>query len=122
MATIIELLKNGREKVFHGWCQNCISMNKDGHSVPSNSKEAAHWSAVGAIYSHPEAYDEFEDRPYEALSILVETIERFNFSRNHISTFLSEWNDLKTTTQSEVIEAFDKAIYLCKERDYAAIH
>lgn len=104
MFNLIDNLKEAKKIVEAGWCQRLYA-------------EGDNHCAVGAIYAackNPTIAEHMVDVFIEANKIPNSGSGRY-FTK---TCSISVWNDLKTTTKQDVINAFDKAIEHAQDKSY----
>ena len=103
MLTIVDQLKEGRERVKKGWTQKTHARNAKGRSVGFRSPKAVQWCVVGSC---------------DCANACVKYLRSIVFSRYPNEQSIVTWNDRSERTQEDIIEAFDRAIELA-EKDLA---
>lgn len=100
---VIETLRQGRIKIKKGWVQGDLAVDKHGDGVKSTSEEAVGWCALGAVGVQN------EERPGTAGRALEVVLDLGQFEN------VPEFNDDGNTTQSDVLDVYDKAIKYVKK-------
>ena len=100
--TTLEILQIGRDRVARGWVQNTNATDAVGHCVDADDPSAVAWCLIGAIDPPIVSVDWQAYAPYAALWEALEQAFR--------SGPLSNYNDLPTTTQADIVALFDRAI------------
>ena len=99
MNKVIDLLEIGRLLIKKGWCQNALSLDSQGQSVHPSSISASKWCVLGAIASQM-SDDNVEEK---VIHLLNSNIPDNTFS-------IQDFNDLTSTSKTDVLGLFDKAI------------
>ena len=110
MKSVLEILKQGKERVTKGWCQGVLTRTADGVGVHGTHPLAVRWCATGALNT-PLGGD-FRDNEITAYLFLE---ERILGGRSVIL-----WNNDPKRTQEEVINLFDRAINVWEMRGVSA--
>lgn len=100
----LQVLEGARRRLETGWVQGFFAADENGDGVDVNSPLACRWCSGGAIRVESD-----EDGVYYAARCLLTTAIE--------SISIADWNDEPGRTKEEVLEAFDKAIALAKERE-----
>jgi len=96
--TTIAILTNARAFIAKGWCQGKSALDGDGNPIDATHPQAVRFCIFGA---------------FDATGIILEdpVIELFKEASGlPPDRPLTGWNDEPGRTQSEVLEAFDRAI------------
>lgn len=96
-GSVVEVLRQAREKVASGWTQRAFARNARGEAQSSLTPGAACWCSFGAIHS--------TDQGELGESAIA-------FFEQAIKANIVAWNDYSRRKHEEVIAAFDKAIEL----------
>ena len=104
MSSTAELLREARALIERGWTQDVMACDKDGEEIDSCDDRAAQWCAVGAIerVTAGGAHNHYREMRVALTAARPVNKDRF--------TTTIGWNDHPLTTQSEVLETFDRAI------------
>lgn len=102
LATPETLLRNARRYVKDGWAQGSFARDADGKIVNRTDASACRWCVLGALLN---AADGLPGGHF-VYSDAVSRLQRATQSE----IGLTRWNDADTTTQADVLAAFDKAI------------
>lgn len=102
--TVLEVLKQARELVKQGWCQNAFAQNGEGEQVSTWSNRACKFCAWGAIRAVVDGDHEAEDGAVRAL------VRALGKNPEAVTGAIVNWNDAFGRKQIDVIEAFDLAI------------
>ena len=104
----VNILEKAKELIRVGWCQHWYARNADGETVDLRSDSAVSWCATGAIGravnvdipgGHGIRYNDW-------LSI-VKLVIKVNKT---INAGLPSWNDARSRTREDVLEAYDITI------------
>lgn len=115
---ISQLLTDAKQLIVDPshWTKGEYARNKEGFKVADSSDHACQYCAVGSLWrasgflrGEPDSDPVKGDLVDRACSVLLEAIGK--------KKGLSVWNDLPETTHQDVINAFDKAIYLALEKE-----
>lgn len=96
--SVVDVLRQARERVASGWCQRWLAVDSRGHPIHYSDPNACEFCAMGAISVSGNKIDS-----YFAFDLL-----RTAIGNESIAT----WNDDPFRTQRQVVDAFDKAIEL----------
>lgn len=99
-----EILVAARERVAKGWCKGKYSVDADGNSCCF--ADAAKVCASGAMMADEEDLGLSDSAIREARGFFLEAIADKRIGNGSIVDF----NDDASTTQTDVLAAFDKAI------------
>lgn len=110
----VEYLEKGLELIKKGWCQNAGARNKNGCSVSARSPEAVSYCMDGALYKTLNPYIDVDNKLTISLRgrLYINAILR---SKNYLHSLIT-FNDTEGRTKEEVIDVFEKAIELAKNR------
>ena len=119
---ILEVLEKARKLIEDParWCKYSTALTKEGHSTNPNSGNAVKWCATGALYKVTAMYV-YEhcvilDRDIlsRAKNRLIAAIEANLECRYPLG--LTHFNDESMTTHEDILEMFDNAISIEKEK------
>lgn len=102
--TTLEILQKARGLIEKGWTQGEIARGKDNERRSEYDSEAICWCMVGSIFCASGPLDDYlipNPERKKAFLAIESAVGRLN---------LAAWNDESGRTQSEVLQAFDKAI------------
>ena len=115
MKSVLEILKQGKERVTKGWVQHVLALTADGIACAGYATDAVSWCAVGALDVPPRDRILFPgvDNPSMRAYMFLE--------RNVLDhQDLVEWNNDPKRTQEEVVDLFDRAINMLEMRGVSA--
>jgi hypothetical protein len=104
--TILDVLKEARQLLQKGWCQNDHATDQKGHCVDIGDENAACWCLSGAVRHSLFGQYHLKIRE-EVFTVLAQVIEMPYASPE---SAILNWNDKKGRTQEEVLMIVDKAI------------
>lgn len=107
----IEVLREARKLIVDkGWTQECCARDASGKLCDVGSRAAVAFCMIGAVNRVADMDD--PTRPFKAACIALRSV-----LKTRPGAGLGAWNDEKTRTKEEVIDAFDRAIAWIEERD-----
>lgn len=117
--TAAAMVTEARGLVAAGWCQGAHARDKRGDDVPAWSDEARSWSLLGALLASWHRHETDALRAdvighladAEALGGATQVLGEAVGTAS-----LAKWNDEPSRTQTDVIDAFDRALRLLEVR------
>lgn len=108
----VDVLMEARAYIEKGWCQDALALAHDGKHLPVGSSvwsqaldpNAAQWCALGALIRAADG-----PNPYGSSTLLARVVGD-----------IVGFNNAPSRTQSEVLDAFDRAIALGVDEEVAA--
>jgi len=91
--SVIEVLKEAREKIRQGWCQGGPARDHRDATISTGDPNACKWCLFGALMAVTDDWD----GPRAAI-------------KEFTGCSLAEWNDAPGRTKAEVLALLDKAI------------
>lgn len=101
--TVLEVLKQGRERIEKGWCQGAYAIDAHGNHAKPYWRRAVAWCAEGACNFGK------INRKIEAIRVLE--------SCAHSLKPIYQWNDQPRRTHRQVLMLFDRAIAKAEKQE-----
>lgn len=97
-----QLLKEARRFIVRGWSQGSFARDSEGKIVNRTDKAACRWCVLGALLTAADGLPGGHHAYKDAVARLTLAIG--------VPSGVVIWQDQETTTQADVLAAFDRAI------------